>query len=37
VKAHRGKVMQKMKADSLADLVRIAAKLRPAPAAMAVA
>jgi FixJ family two-component response regulator len=29
VKAHRGKVMQKMKADSLADLVKIAAKLRP--------
>jgi FixJ family two-component response regulator len=28
VKAHRGKVMQKMKADSLADLVKIAAKLR---------
>ena len=27
VKAHRGKVMQKMKADSLADLVRIAARL----------
>jgi FixJ family two-component response regulator len=27
VKAHRGKVMQKMKADSLADLVKIAAKL----------
>ena len=27
VKAHRGKVMQKMNADSLADLVRIAAKL----------
>ena len=28
VKAHRGKVMQKMKAGSLADLVKIAAKLR---------
>ncbi len=28
VKAHRGKMMQKMKADSLADLVRMAAKLR---------
>jgi FixJ family two-component response regulator len=29
VKAHRGKAMQKMKADSLADLVKMAAKLRP--------
>jgi FixJ family two-component response regulator len=36
VKAHRGKVMQKMKADSLPDLVRMAARLRiiPAPAPM---
>jgi FixJ family two-component response regulator len=33
VKAHRGKVMRKMKADSLADLVKMAARLRPAPAA----
>ena len=31
VKAHRGKVMQKMKADSLADLVKIAARLCLAP------
>jgi len=30
VKAHRGQVMQKMKADSLAGLVRIAAKLNSA-------
>jgi len=28
VKAHRGKVMQKMKADSLPDLVKMAGKLR---------
>ena len=31
VKAHRGKVMQKMQADSLPALVKIAAKLRLAP------
>jgi FixJ family two-component response regulator len=37
VKAHRGKVMQKMKANSLADLVRMAAKLRIGPAAMTAA
>jgi FixJ family two-component response regulator len=37
VKAHRGKVMQKMQADSLADLVRMAAKIRPAPAGLAAA
>ena len=28
VKAHRGQVMRKMKADSLADLVNMAARLR---------
>ncbi len=28
VKAHRGKVMQKMEATSLADLVKMAVKLR---------
>jgi FixJ family two-component response regulator len=32
VKAHRGKVMRKMKADSLADLVNMAATLHLAPA-----
>jgi FixJ family two-component response regulator len=32
VKAHRGKMMQKMEADSLADLVRMSVKLGLAPA-----
>lgn len=32
VKAHRGKMMQKMKADSLADLVKIAVRLGLVPA-----
>jgi FixJ family two-component response regulator len=32
VKAHRGQVMRKMKANSLADLVKISARLRPTPA-----
>src|SRR3984885_6659157 len=33
VKAHRGRVMEKMKANSVADLVKMAARLRPAAAA----
>jgi FixJ family two-component response regulator len=33
VKAHRGQVMQKMKANSIADLVKMAARLRLAPTA----
>ncbi len=37
VKAHRGQVMQKMKANSLADLVRMAARLGPAGPALHVA
>ena len=32
VKAHRGQVMRKMEAKSLADLINMAAKLRPSPA-----
>ena len=35
VKAHRGKVMQKMKADSLATLVKMAARLQLATAGKA--
>lgn len=37
VKAHRGKVMQKMKANSLADLVKMAARLRLTSAAITAA
>jgi FixJ family two-component response regulator len=33
VKAHRGQVMRKMKAGSLADLVKMAVELRGSPAA----
>lgn len=32
VKAHRGQVMQKMKANSVADLVKMAGRLHPSPA-----
>jgi len=32
VKAHRGQVMQKMKADSCAELVKMAVRLQPTPA-----
>jgi FixJ family two-component response regulator len=34
VKAHRGKVMRKMNADSFAELVNMAARLRLPPAAI---
>jgi FixJ family two-component response regulator len=37
VKAHRGKVMLKMKTDSLAGLVKMATRLRRAPTAIAAA
>jgi len=30
IKTHRGRVMEKMQADSVADLVRMAEKLKPA-------
>jgi FixJ family two-component response regulator len=32
VKAHRGRMMRKMEADSLADLINMAAKLHLVPA-----
>jgi FixJ family two-component response regulator len=32
VKAHRGRLMRKMQAGSLAELVNMAARLHPAPA-----
>jgi FixJ family two-component response regulator len=37
VKAHRGKAMQKMRAETLVDLVRMAARLRLGPAVMTAA
>lgn len=37
VKAHRGKMMRKMKADSLADLVNMAARLRITRGTVAIA
>jgi FixJ family two-component response regulator len=37
VKAHRGKVMHKMKADSLAELVKMAARIRRTPRAVTAA
>jgi len=31
IKVHRGRVMEKMQADSIADLVRMSEKLAPQP------